>query len=80
MVKQKANIAASEKVTLVAYPPRRNLLQVLLDRDTDFTSIESHMVDSRIAAKVKDLVGNLPLGALSQGGILRLMPYTITIR
>ena len=42
--------------------------------------IESHMVDSRIAAKVKDLIGNLPLGALSQGGILRLMPYTITIR
>ena len=41
MVKQKANIAASEKITLVAYPPRRNLLQVLLDRDTDLTSIES---------------------------------------
>ena len=80
MVKQKANIAASEKITLVAYPPRRNLLQVLLDRDTDLTSIESHMVDSRIAAKVKDLIGNLPLGALSQGGILRLMPYTITVR
>ena len=80
MVKQKANIAASEKITLVPYPPRRNLLQVLMDRDTDLTSIESHMVDSRIAAKVKDLVGNLPLGALSQGGILRLMPYTITIR
>ncbi len=80
MVKQKANIAASEKITLVAYPPRRSLLQVLLDRDTDLTSIESHMVDSRIAARVKDLVGTLPLGALSQGGILRLMPYTITVR
>jgi protease IV len=79
MVKQKAHIAASEKVTLVAYPPRRNLLQVLMDRDTDLTSIESHMVDSRIASKVKDLMGNLPLGALSQGGILRLMPYTITV-
>jgi protease-4 len=80
MVKQKANIAASEKITLVAYPPRRNLLQLLLDRDTDLTSIESHMVDSRMAAKLKDLLGGLPLGALSQGGILRLMPYTITIR
>jgi len=64
----------------VPYPPRRSLLQVLLDRDTDLTSIESHMVDSRIASKVKDLVGDLPLGALGQGGILRLMPYTITIR
>jgi len=80
MVKQKANIAASEKVTLVAYPPRRNLLQVLLDRDTDLASIESRFVDSRITARLKELVGNLPLGALSQGGILRLMPYTITVR
>ena len=80
MVKQKANIAASEKITLVPYPPRRNLLQVLMDRDTDLTSIESHMVDSRMAAKLRELLGNLPLGALSQGGILRLMPYTITVR
>ena len=80
MVKQKASIAASEKITLVAYPPRRNLLQALLDRDTDFAAFESHIVDSRIEAKIKDLVGNLPLGALSQGGILRLMPYTITVR
>jgi len=80
MVKQKANIAASEKITLVPYPPRRNLLQVLMDRDTDLTSIESHMVDSRMAAKLRELLGDLPLGALSQGGILRLMPYTITVR
>jgi protease-4 len=80
IVKQRAKIAASEKITLVAYPPRRNLLQVLLDRETDLTSLESRAVDSRIAAKIKELVGNLPLGALSQGGILRLMPYTITVR
>jgi protease IV len=80
MVKQKAHIAASDKITLVPYPPRRTLWQVLLDRDTDFSAFESRLVDSRIQAKVRELVGNLPLGALSQGGILRLMPYTITIR
>jgi protease-4 len=80
MVKQKAKIAASEKITLVAYPPRRNLLQLLLERDTDLTSLESRIVDSRIEAKVRELVGDLPLRALSQGGILRLMPYTITVR
>ena len=39
MVKQQAKIAASEKITLVPYPPRRNLLQVLMDRDTDLTSM-----------------------------------------
>ena len=69
-----------EKITLVAYPPRRNLLQLLMDRDTDLTSIESRIVDSRIEAQVRELVGDLPLRVLSRGGILRLMPYSITIR
>ena len=41
MVKQRAKIGATEKITLVTYPPRRNLLQLLMDRDTDLTSIES---------------------------------------
>lgn len=80
MVKQKAKIGAAEKITLVAYPPRRNLLQILMDRDTDLTSIESRMVDSRIETQVRELVGDLPLRVLSRGGILRLMPYSITIR
>jgi ClpP class serine protease len=30
MIKQRTNIAASEQVTLVTYPPRRTLLEVLL--------------------------------------------------
>ncbi|MDP9113059.1 MAG: signal peptide peptidase SppA [Acidobacteriota bacterium] len=80
LVKQKAKIGASEKITLVAFPPRRNLLQLLMDRDTDLASLESRMVDSRIEAQVRELVGDLPLRVLGRGGILRLMPYRITIR
>jgi protease IV len=84
LVKQKANIPVSGKVTLVAYPPRRNLVQVLLDRDTDLTLLESRVfesrLESRIAERVKQVIGDLPLGALSQGGILRLMPYSIVVR
>ena len=80
MVKQKAKIGATEKITLVAYPPRRNLLQILMDRDTDLTSIESRIVDSRVEARVRELVGDLPVRVLSRGGILRLMPYSVTIR
>jgi protease-4 len=80
MVKQKANISPTEKITLVAYPARRNLLQVLMDRDTDLTSIESRIVDSRIESRIRELLGELPLDALGQGGILRRMPYSIRIR
>lgn len=85
MVKQRAKIGASEKITLVAYPPRRNLLELLLNRETDLTSIGSRILDLRMEAQVRALFDGLPVhsllhGALSQGGILPLMPYTITVR
>ncbi len=84
LVRQKAKIPASEKVTLISYPPRRNLLQVLLDRDTDLSLLESRMFESRLEARItqrmKQVLGGLPLDALSQGGILRLMPYSIVVR
>ena len=51
LVKQKAKIAASEKITLVAYPPRRSLFQVLLDRDTDLTLLESLVFESRFESE-----------------------------
>jgi len=85
MVKQRAKIGASEKITLVPYPPRRNVLEMLLNRETDLTSIGSQILDWRMEAKVRALFGDVPIhalmhGALSQGGILPLMPYTITVR
>jgi protease-4 len=85
LVKQRAKIAASEKITLVAYPPRRNVLEMLLNRETDLTSIGSQILDSRMEARVRALFGGLPIhslmhGALSQGGILPLMPYAVTVR
>jgi len=84
MVREKAKISSATKVALVAYPPRRSVLQILLDRDTDLSILDSRIfesqVDARIATRVKQLVGDLPLGALSQGGILRLMPYSIRVR
>jgi len=85
LVKQRAKIGASEKITLVAYPPRRNVLEMLLNRETDLTSIGSQILDWRMEAKVRELFGEVPIhallhGALSRGGILPLMPYTITVR
>ena len=84
MVKAKANVAASEKVTLVTYPPRRTLMQVLLERDADLSALASGMIESRwerdTRTRVKALLGNLPLDALGHGGILSLAPYTVTVR
>jgi protease IV len=75
LVKEKAKIAASDKVTLVAYPPRRSLFEVLLNRGS-----ESVDIDTQFARKIQSVLGPLPLKALSEGGVLRLMPYSIQVK
>ena len=84
LVRQKAKISAGDKVTLVAYPPRRNLMQVLLNRDTDLTLLESRIFEShaqtRITQRIQEIFGELPLSAFGEGGILRRMPYSVIVR
>jgi len=75
LIKQKAKLPASEKISLVTYPPRRTLWELLLTRSDDTAQLES-----LVQAKTRMLVGNLPIRSLTQGGILRLMPYTIQVR
>ena len=79
MIKQRAKIGASEKVTLVTYPPRRSLFEYLLSASGDNTELESAL-PSPLRAKARAAIGRLPIRALMQGGILRLMPYTIDIQ
>jgi protease-4 len=71
LVKEKAKIGPAEKVTLVAYPQRKTLLELLLQKSSSDTEIEE---------KLQALVGNLPIRSLAHGGILELMPYTIEVK
>jgi protease-4 len=71
LIKQKANLPASEKISLVTYPPRRTLWDLVLDRNDDSATIESMLARS---------APNLPIRSLLHGGILRLMPYRIDVR
>ena len=71
LVKEKAKIGPAEKVTLVAYPARKTLIEALLQRSSTDTEIEE---------KLQALVGNLPIRSLAHGGILELMPYRIEVK
>lgn len=73
MIKAKAKIPASEKVTLVEYPPKRTLWDVLFNRSDE--SVET-MIEHRVQA----LAGHVPVRSLMHGGILSLMPFTIDVR
>jgi protease-4 len=72
LVRQRAHIAPSDKITLVPYPGKRSVFDLLFNRSSD----ESAMIDMRL----EKLFGKLPLEALSRGGFLKLMPYSINVQ
>jgi protease IV len=70
MVKQRAKIGAAEKVTLVTYPPRKSVFDLLFKSSSD----------SQVESRIRALVGNVPIRSLVHGGMLRLMPFTVTVK
>jgi hypothetical protein len=71
LVRKKANIAATDKIVLVPYPGKRSLFEVLFSRADESAALET---------KIEKVLGKLPLGVMSQGGFLKVMPYSITVR
>jgi len=72
MIKDKAQIPVSERVSLVTFPARRTLLEVLMSRSEPNTSVES---------AIDKVFGKLPWRALSSGsGVMDLMPYGLEVK
>ena len=71
LVKKKANIPAAEQVSVITYPARHSILDVIMRRSQDDDAIESEL------ARV---LGRFPLHAWRKGGFLRLMPYWVDVR
>ena len=70
LVKAKAKIPKSERVTLVTYPPKRSVFDILFGQ-----SAESAM-ESRLGGLLK----GWQLRLWIKGGMMRLMPFTIEVR
>ncbi|MFN7997913.1 MAG: signal peptide peptidase SppA [Bryobacteraceae bacterium] len=70
LIKQKARIPASENVTIVTYPPRRSILDLLFGRSTEA------VIDSRLRTMLRGFSPEL----WSQAGMLRLMPYRVVVQ
>lgn len=71
LIKEKAQIPASEKITLVAYPEKRSIFELLMNRDQPATELE---------IAIDKVMGGLPWRALAQGGVLQAMPYAISVK
>jgi protease IV len=69
-VKKKANIPASELVSIVVYPTSRSILDILLRRS------QEDVMETKLAP----IFGRVPFRAWMAGGMLRIMPQWITVR
>jgi protease-4 len=70
MAKKKAKIPAAENVTVVSYPARRSILDLLIRRSQE----------DALDAKLRAVFRGMPFHAWMQGGLLRMTPYWITVQ
>jgi protease-4 len=73
LIKEKAKIPAKDKVRLVAYPQKKTLIELLLNRDRD-------NAQTQVDAAITKVMGGLPWRALAQGGVLQTVPYSIKVK
>ena len=69
VLKQQAHMSPSDKVTLVPYPGRRSVLELLLSRADP--AAEVHM-------RLEKILGKFPVEVLSERGFLKVMPYSVS--
>jgi protease-4 len=71
ILKQRAHMSPSDRVTLVPYPGRRSVFDLLYSRADPSAEVQM---------RLEKIVGKFPLQALSEHGFLKIMPYSITVR
>jgi protease IV len=71
VLKQQAHMSPSDRVTLVPYPGRRSVFDLLYNRADPTAEIRIQM---------EKILGKLPLQALSERGFLKVMPFSISVR
>jgi len=70
VLKQQAHMPPSDRVTLVPYPGRRSVLDLLVSRSDPTAEVQM---------RLEKILGKVPLEALSQRGFLKVMPYSINV-
>jgi protease IV len=71
VLKQQAHMSPSDRVTLVPYPGRRSVFDLLFSRADPTAEVEM---------RLDKVLGRLPWQILSQHGFLKVMPYSIDVR
>jgi len=82
VLKERAHMSPSERVTLVPYPGQRSIFDVLFRSRTDALSDLAIGGDAKLRDarnRAGKILGKLPWQVLSQHGFLKVMPYSISV-
>lgn len=71
LVRERAKIPAQEPVTILVYPPKRSLLERLLEKPSTLAAAPDWL---------ERLLSRWPASSFGEGAYLKLMPYTLEIR
>ena len=78
-IRKKARLSTGGDTNLVMFPPRRSLLEILTNSSAEsVTETVARNKIRSIAPGLSDAV--LPSPALLKGGVLRMLPYKLTIQ
>jgi protease-4 len=74
LIRQKAHLAPGGETNLVLFPPKRSIWEVLSNASSD------SLADAAAESKLRKLAPGLPSNLLLHGGMLRLLPYRVTVQ
>jgi protease IV len=74
LIRQKAKLSPTGDTNLIVYPPKRSLIEILTSSSTE------GMAEAAAERKIRAALPNLPGRAVMQGGILKVLPYSLTVQ
>ncbi len=74
LVRKRAHLSDRGETELVTFPPRQTLLDLLLNSQS--SSVTEHL----LTGKIRSFLPGIPGESLLKGGMLRMMPYTLSIQ
>lgn len=72
-IRRKAKLSATGETNLVMFPPRRSLLEYLTN------SSGEQMAEDYAFSKVRSSISNLPGPAVMKGGMMHILPFSLSI-
>lgn len=74
VVRKKAGLSATGETNLVMFPARRTLIEMLS------SATPEAMEDAAVERKIRAIVPGLPSHGLLKGGVMSILPYSLSVR